>query len=234
MAAHSTILRRMELFAGIDAQSLEEIVRRGRTRRVPRGSTIFRRGDKATACHALISGRVRITQSAEDKNAVVMRYVGAGEIFGAVALFHRGRFPADAIAVTDCVEIQWSAATLMQLMERYPRIALNALRIVGRRLDELQDRLRELSTERVEQRVARALMRLAEQAGHSTERGIEIGFPLTRKDLAAMTGTAHYTVSRLFSEWQEQGILASARRHVTVRDPRRLEAIAAPNAPASR
>lgn len=93
-------------------------------------------------------------------------------------------------------------------MERPPRIALNALRIVGRRLGEIQDRLRELSTERVEQRVARALVRLAEQAGDKTQLGIEIGFPLTRKDIAPMASTAHYSVSRLFSDWQECRIFA--------------------------
>ncbi len=230
MGLNSAILRRMELFAGVDPQALDDIARRGRTRRIRRGVRIFRRGDKATACHALISGRVRIAQFVDDSDAVVIRYVGAGEIFGAVALFHGGHFPADATAVTDCVEIQWSAATLMTIMERHPRIALNALRIVGRRLGEMQDRLRELSTERVEQRVARALVRLAEQAGHKTQLGIEIGFPLTRKDIAAMTGTAHYSVSRLFSDWQEREILLSARKRVIVRDLRRLQMIASTRA----
>lgn len=116
---------------------------------------------------------------------------------------------------------------MMDLIERYPRIALNALRIVGRRLDELQDRLRELATEKVEQRVAHALARLARQAGREGESGIEIGFPLTRKDLAAMTGTAHYTVSRLLGSWQDRGVVAMAGRRIVVRDLTALEAIAA-------
>ncbi|MCC7346491.1 MAG: Crp/Fnr family transcriptional regulator [Variibacter sp.] len=227
MSLDPAILRPMELFAGVDNQARAVIVGAGRTRRIARGRALFKRGDKAASCHALISGRVRIAQPVEGTGGVVIRYVGPGEMFGAVALFYDGRFPADATAVTDCVEIQWSAAAMMGLIERYPRIALNALRIVGRRLDELQDRLRELSTERVEQRVARTLSRLARQAGRKAERGgVEIAFPLTRKDLAAMTGTGHYTVSRLFSGWQEKGIVASARSRIIVRDQAALEAIA--------
>lgn len=217
----------MELFAGLDAHALDVIVHAGRTRRIVRGRVIFRRGQEAATCHALVAGRVRIAQPVDGSDGVVMRYVGPGEMFGAVALFHGGRFPADATAVTDCIEIQWSAAAMMDLIERYPGIALNALRIVGRRLDELQDRLRELSTEKVEQRVAHAISRLAQQAGRKAEHGIEIGFPLTRKDLAAMTGTAHYTVSRLLSNWQERGIVTSARSRITVRDLAALEAVAA-------
>jgi CRP-like cAMP-binding protein len=226
MALNPAILHRIELFAGLDGQALEEVVRHGLTRRLARGRVIFRRGEKATACHALVSGRVRIARSAEDASNLVIRYVGPGEMFGALALFHGGGYPADASAITDCVEIQWPAAALMELIERYPRIALNALRIVGRRLDELQERLRELTTERVEQRVAHALVRLAKQAGKTVERGIEIGFPLSRKDLAAMTGTRHYTVSRILSDWQERGIIAGARKRITVCDLRALEAVA--------
>ena len=217
----------MELFAGLDSPALDVVVRAGRTRRIARGRAIFKRGDEAAACHVLIAGRVRIGGSIEGTDDVVLRYIGPGEVFGAVALFHGGRFPADATAVTDCVEIQWSAAVMMELIARYPGIALNALRIVGRRLDELQDRLRELTSERVEQRVARALSRLAHQAGRKVERGVEIGFPLTRKDLAAMTGTAHFTVSRLLSNWKDRGIVTTARSRITVHDLAALEALAA-------
>lgn len=228
MAPNSAILCRTELFAKLDAPALDNVLRYGRSRRIPRGRVIFHRGDTATACHLLLSGRVRIAQS-NDGSDVVIRYVGPGQIFGALALFHGGRYPADATAVVDCVEIQWSSAAITELMQRYPRIALNALAIVGHRLDELQDRIRELTTETVDRRIAHTLVRLAQQAGSRVERGIEIGFPLSRKDLAAMTGTAHTTVSRLLSDWQTQGIVASERKRIVIRDLRKLEAISAAN-----
>lgn len=178
----------------------------------------------------LLSGRVRIAQS-NGGDSVVIRYVGPGQIFGALALFHGGRYPADATAVTDCVEIQWSSSAITELMQRYPRIALNALAIVGHRLDELQDRIRELTTEKVDRRIAHALVRLAHQAGNRVERGIEIGIPLSRKDVAAMTGTAHTTVSRILSDWQVQGIVTSGRKRIIVCDLRKLEALAGGSAP---
>jgi CRP/FNR family transcriptional regulator, nitrogen oxide reductase regulator len=225
MTPNSAILRRTELFAKLDAATLGDVLRYGRTRRIPRGRIIFHEGETATACHLLLSGRVRIAQSGG--GGVVIRYVGPGQIFGALALFHGGRYPADATTLTDCVEIQWSSAAITELMQRYPRIALNALAIVGHRLDELQDRLRELTTEKVDRRIAHALVRLAHQTGNRVERGIEIGFPLSRKDLAAMTGTAHTTVSRILSGWQAQDVITSGRRRIIVRDLRKLEAIAA-------
>jgi CRP-like cAMP-binding protein len=227
MAPDPSVIAGIDLFQGIDQRSLADIVRHGRTHRIAKGGVIFRRGDKAKACHALISGRVRIGQSAAPGDHLLIRYVGSAEVFGAVALFHGGRFPADATAVTDCVEVIWSAAAMMDLMQRYPRIALNALRIVGRRLDEMQTRIRELVSERAEQRIANTLTRLASQAGRTTAAGTEIAFPLSRKDIAAMTGTTVYTVSRLLSEWQSRGIVASTRKHITIRDMKRLNAVTA-------
>ena len=229
MAPNSSILRRTELFGKLDADALGDVLRYGRTRRIPRGRVIFHRGDMATACHLLLSGRVRIDHSDGGDN-VVIRYVGSGQIFGALALFHGGRYPADATAVKDCVEMQWSSSAIEELMQRYPRIALNALAIVGHRLDELQNRIRELTTQTVDRRIAHALLRLAHQAGSRVERGIEIDFPLSRRDLAAMTGTAHTTVSRILSAWEAQGIVTSGRRRIIVCDMPKLEALAAGSA----
>ena len=225
MTINSAVLRRTELFAKLDVSALNDILRYGRSRRIPRGRAIFRRGDAAMACHLLLSGRVRIAQ-ADASNDVIIRYVGPGQIFGALALFHGGRYPADATAVTDCVEIQWSSAAITELMQRYPQIALNALAIVGRRLDELQRRVRELATESVDRRIAHTLLRLAKHAGRKVKGRIEISFPLSRKDLAAMSGTAHTTVSRILSDWQAKGIIVSGRKRIFICDLRKLEALA--------
>jgi CRP-like cAMP-binding protein len=90
----------------------------------------------------------------------------------------------------------------------------------------MQVRMRELSTERVERRIAHTILRLAQQAGRRTARGIEIAFPLSRQDLAEMAGTTLHTVSRTLSGWEEQGVVDSGRRRVIVRDLKALSMIA--------
>jgi CRP-like cAMP-binding protein len=91
----------------------------------------------------------------------------------------------------------------------------------------MQVRLREVATEKVEQRIAHTIMRLADQAGRRTARGVEIAFPISRQDLAEMAGTTLHTVSRTLSGWEDQGIVTSGRRRVVVSDPRALSRIAA-------
>jgi hypothetical protein len=115
---------------------------------------------------------------------------------------------------------------MQHLMERYPRLALNTLGTLGGRLQETQTRLREISTERVERRIAHALIRLAEQTGKRVAGGIRIDFAISRQDVAEMTGTTLHTVSRTLSSWEGQGIVEGGRQRITIREPAALIAIA--------
>jgi CRP-like cAMP-binding protein len=115
-------------------------------------------------------------------------------------------------------------------MEKHSTIAINALSVLGDRYHEMQTRLREIATERVEQRIAHALLRLAKHAGRSTPIGIEIAIPLSRQDLAEMSGTTLHTVSRVLSGWEGSELVDTGRRRVVVRNSQALERIAATEA----
>ena len=106
---------------------------------------------------------------------------------------------------------------IRQLMTRFPQVAIRSAASAGSRLFELQNRVGELSGERVEQRIARAVVRLVRQAGRRTDNGIEIDFPITRQELAEMAGSTLHTVSRTLSAWDDRGVTASSRRHIVVR-----------------
>ena len=100
------------------------------------------------------------------------------------------------------------------------------MQTIGGRLQEAQTRVMEISTEEVERRIAHALARLGRQAGKQTDEGILIEFPLSRQDIAEMTGTTLHTVSRILSGWQNQGFVEGGRQRVLIRDPRRLDRLA--------
>src|SRR5690606_35823177 len=112
------------------------------------------------------------------------------------------------------------------LIRRHPEIAINMLRIIGKRLMEAQDRMRELSTQPAPRRIAHAILRLARQAGHDTGEGRAIEFPLRRKDVADMSGTTLHTVSRVLTAWEKAGILTSHNRRLTLRLPAEILRIA--------
>jgi CRP-like cAMP-binding protein len=103
------------------------------------------------------------------------------------------------------------------------------MRTIGQRLQEAHTRIREMSTEEVERRVANAVLRLMDQAGRPEDDGVRIDFPLSRQDVAEMTGTTLHTVSRLFSAWESQGIVKGGRQKLLVRDRARLKDLAEGN-----
>ena len=115
---------------------------------------------------------------------------------------------------------------IRQLLDTEPRVALNAVQFVAGRLHDLQRRHRQLMTERVERRVARALLRLVREPGRRVDAGVEIDVPMSRQDIAKMTGTTLYTVSRLLSAWDDRGIVQSGRQRIILTTPHALVALA--------
>lgn len=220
------VLASAELFRGLPNPVLDSIAAMARYRLVPACARIFNQGDDDVRAHSLIEGSVRISQTGGDGAHILVRLIGPGETFGTAALFTDGRYPAEATAMTEALEASWSGPEFLALMKLHAQIALNTIGIVGKRLQEAQDRTRELATKRVEQRIAQTLTRLARQAGQPTPAGTAIGFPLRRKDVAELAGTTLHTASRVLSIWQKSGLLLSQRGCVTLTNPAGLQRIA--------
>ena len=221
-----SMLAGARLFAGLDAAVRDEVAAASHRVRLRAGETMFEQEDAAEAFYVLITGRVKIAQLTVEGHLVVIRYISAGEVFGAVPLFTSTGYPAGATVVVDSVAARWDQSATRRLLDRHPRIVANALTIVGARLQELQNRYRELATERVEQRVARAILRLLAKAGRPEGAAGQIPFPLSRQDIAEMTGTTLHTVSRILSAWEQRGLIDGGRMRVVIREPGALLAIA--------
>lgn len=214
------------LFASLDPKALAEVTAAARVSTVPAGSTFFREGDPASAFFVLETGSVKLTQVTPEGHQVVLRLAGPGDAFGGIAAFGGITYPVTAEAVTAAAALEWRGPVMAGLMERHPRLALNALQFVAGRLHELQVQYRQLATEKVERRVARALLRLVQQAGRRVDSGVLIDLPLSRDDIAQMTGTTLYTVSRIISHFEASGIVEAGRQRMVIRNPHRLVEIA--------
>lgn len=214
------------LFKGLSSGDLHEVVSAAHEVTRGPGERFFEQGAPADVFYVLTTGRVKLTQITPEGHQVVLRLVGPGNPFGGVAAFGQHTYPIGAEAIEPSTALGWDGHTMARLLGGHATLAVNALHFVASRLRDVQDRYRELVTERVERRVARALLRLARDAGRKVETGVLIDLPLSREDLAEMTGTTIYTVSRLISSWEEKGLVEGGRQRILIRKPHGLVVIA--------
>lgn len=215
-----------DLFVGIENEKLSDIFGSGNRRVLESGDTLFSEGDPAFQSYLVLKGRLKLSKLHEDGREAIVRYINAGEATAAVAVFSEKIYPVTAQAIDHTEVVGWDRKTMLRLMTGHPQLAVNMLRVAVERLEDIQSRYLELFVERVEQRVARALLRIMRQSGRKTDRGILIDFPLSRQDLADYTGTTMYSVSRVLSNWEKRGWIESGREKIIVTDSHALVSFA--------
>lgn len=220
------LLKQVELLRGVEQDVLVAVSRAGYERRAPAGAFIFHQGDEAGRMYVVLSGRIKLTQVTPDGQQVNLGYATPGQAFGLIAVLATNFYPVSAQAIEDSRVFSLDSQQVRAQIEGDARLAVNAMQIMAARIRVFQDIIRQLSTQRVERRIAAALVRLAGQAGKTTARGILIDLPLSRQDLGELTGTTLYTVSRTLRDWEEKGLVKSEREQVTVTDLESLRAIA--------
>ena len=220
------LLSRNPLFMSLPEAALDEVLFASKLRKIPARTAIFHQGDIPKEMVVLGNGIVKVWQMRSGGATATIHVLGPGDLIGATAVFGHLSLPATATTVTDCVLLSWAVALTHDLMERYPVIRLNALGYVSLHAEELVQRLGEMATERVEQRIARALLRLANHVGLAAPAGVEIGYPLSRQDIAEIVGTDLYVVSRVLHDWTDRGFIMAGRLRIILCDRERIERIA--------
>jgi CRP/FNR family transcriptional regulator, nitrogen oxide reductase regulator len=215
----------IDLFQGLADDLIAELIQQAQPRTIIADDAIFSAGSPARTVRVLVSGCVRLVQFTPTGERVILRYVGPGETFGTPALLD-SRHRADAMAVTNCNELQWPSIFIREVISQHPLAALNTMRAFEARLENMENRLRDLSNGRVEQRVAKALSDLAERFGRLGPEGTEISFPISRQDLADLSGTTLYTVCRTLGSWEAQGHVKRGRRRLVITDLASLALVA--------
>ena len=220
-----SLLLDFSFFQDIPPSAVHEIVDAASMVRVAQENTIFRQTEPANKFFFLLDGHVRVVRLNEDGRQVIVRYISPGEVFGIAPAIGMNSYPATAIAAVECAALSWPTKAWPDLSSRFPALASGVHKTVGKRLGEVHERMMDLVAEHVEKRIARVVLSLLNQAGRESETGIVIDIPISRQDIAEMTGTTPHTVSRIMKSWAVDGIIKSGRRKVTVLHRGRLETI---------
>jgi CRP-like cAMP-binding protein len=215
-----------ELFADLSTDELAALRPLFKRARFDPDEALFLEDAPATVFHLIDEGAVKVVQTSAEGLEVLLHVFERGGVIGALPVAGRNTYPASAIALEPVTTYFVDADTFDQIMQRFPGISRRLLRFAANMLQSAHRRLREMSTEQVERRIARTLARLASQLGREADGVLHIEASLTRQDLADMAGTSLYTVSRTLKAWERLGILQAKRKRIAILQPHRLISIA--------
>lgn len=221
------VLLRSRIFDGLTDNERQEWLTRATRATLKKGHTLARQGDPATHFYLVESGFLKVLQLTAEGSEVIVRFAASGEPFGGVVALGNADYPVTSIVAQPTVVHAWTRAVVAELLVRTPQVRVNIMREMATHMTDALTRVRELTTARVSQRLAQTLLRLTRQCGQATPGGVLIAQPFTRQELADLTGTTLYTVSRTLARWESLGLVESRKRLLLVKSPKRLEEVAA-------
>jgi CRP-like cAMP-binding protein len=210
-------VRTAPLFHGLSLQECSEIANAAQEQRFSDQQIIFGEDDPVRHVFVIANGWVKITQLSEVGKEVILRVDGPGALIDGLGTLIP-IYTSTARAIAACRVLAWGVGVFDVFARRFPGIPRNAVGIMSGRLKMLEERFCDVTTKRVSQRLARVLIRLAEQS--PLRKPEPIG--LSREELAQMTGTTLFTVSRVLRDWAEQDIVQVDRKAIVVEQLPRL------------
>lgn len=220
------ILGQVPFFRGLSPQDLAAVNRLFRERGFAPEETIYFAGDPAERLYVVAAGKVKLMRHTAGGKDVLLDMLTPGEFFGSLSALGDAEYPDTAQAQTEVCVLGIGSEEFRSILKDLPAVALAVLDLVAERLKEAHERVRQLSAHPAEQRIAYALLKLAEKLGQEREVGLLIQAPLSRDDLAQMTGTTTETASRVMSRFQKDGLIRAGRQWVAIADRAGLETIA--------
>jgi len=227
MSTAEELLRVTPIFSRLSPADRKTIADVAHVRAFGRGDTIFEQDSPSDAFYAIASGRVKIFKMMPNGKDVILEVFGPGDPLGALAAYLDRPFPASAAALEDTTCVVIPRPDFFRLLESNPSLVRGLLLGLTARLVELTNRLAELTGGRIEPRFARLFLKLASEMGRVERGGTFVPLPLSRQELADLSGTTIETCIRIMSRWNKDGVVRTEKDGFVVLDRPELDRIAA-------
>ena len=212
----TSLLRRVPLFEGLQDDDLEAISRVTITRSYDKDQVIILAEEEGDALFIIGNGQVKVSILSEDGREVILSLLGDGAVFGELSLLDGKPRSANVIATQATELYMVRRSDFLQLVTRFPQIAVGLLAELAARLRRTDRKIEGLALLDVTSRISETLLQLANDQGEETEAGIVLTARPTHQQLANMSGTTRETVSRVLKRLESQGYISCEGRSITI------------------
>ena len=211
--------QQLPLFAGLKTNELERITSYFHEKEYKKGEYIFFEGDEEPGIYIILEGLIKLIKETTDGKTVIVRLATKGDVFGWLVLGeNKPTSTYTAQSLTNSKVLHISNTDFLRLLSEYPALAVRITCEATKMVLEAYERLKSLAAEKVEGRIASILLELARKIGKEEDGKIVIKAPITRQDLAEMTGTTVETAIRIMSKWKKEGIINTERNKIEILD----------------
>jgi CRP-like cAMP-binding protein len=225
--SRTDILAHSGLFAPLSEQERAGVARQFTPHQYQKDEYLFWEREPAEWLVFVTEGQVKMIKHSESGRETILATFGPGQIVGEVGVLVGEVYPASAQALEPTSTLNLRRDDYVELVRRYPDLAWALIQELGHRLQGAHETIRSLAVEKVERRVARVVLRMANTAGERLDDGtVRISVPLSRQDIADMAGTVIETAIRALSKFQKQGLIETRDGHIVLLEAHRLVAIA--------
>lgn len=221
----AAVLGRTALLSGLSQPELQMLAARTTRKLLGAGELLFSEGDPCNGLHIIARGKVRIFKTSMSGREQVLAMNTPGESVAELPVFDGGPFPASAAAIEETEIAYISRRDFQAYCMEHPEVALKVLQMVGARLRRLVGIIEELSFTTIRQRLIAMLVKLAQDQGRKTDRGIEFLLPASHQELANQLGTVRELISRNLMRLQAEGLLNVEGRQIVVKDIKGLSTL---------
>ena len=217
-----SVLRKHPYFADLEPEAFEQLCRYAKHTTLKRGATIFSRGDPGTNLIAVISGTVKISISSPDGRNAILNLIGAGEIFGEIALLDGQPRTADATANSNCEIFTIDRREFIPFVRSQPTVAMKLIELLCGRLRWTSDQVEQVILQNLPGRLASALLRLSDKNKHAPEgRTISI----TQQEISEMVGMTRESINKQLRAWAARGWVRLEHGAIVVLKPDALQTL---------
>lgn len=214
-------LRASPFFSHMKPQELDELVAGSSERRAGRGATIFSKGDPGTSMMAVLTGHVRVGSVSLEGREVTLNVIGPGEIFGELAMLDGKPRSLDAISGEDTTLMVIERRVFVPFLLRHENLVERMLEVLVDRLRKTSIALEEIALFDLPDRLARVLVKLADDYGRPCEEGVRISMKLSQRDLSSLVASSRESVNKQLGAWREAGLLLTGS-YLIIRDVNKL------------
>jgi len=217
-------LRRCALFAHVDDAGLRVLAGLMRPRRFRRNEVIFHQQDVGDSLHIVVDGGVKIVLPSQEGEEAIIASLKPGDFFGELALLDGGPRSTTATALEPTETLALPRDQFLRLLPEDPRLVTALLKALAGELRRLTGHVEELHFLDLAGRLTMRLVRLVRDIDPTAHGRVELDWPFTQSDLAAMIGGTRQSVNKLLSGLVEEGMLQIDRETLVITDLAALEA----------